>query len=207
MALCSFDLPSYGQSKYETIYKVITNPNSLVQKESAKVAGKIAEKTRQAEINARRFHPALPLKIDTNKTKAYTRISNLPALSAAQQKKSKELNKKKELINVINRFCTYAKIDSQSCDVEDLSAFPLSDGQRKLSVHIEQELLEIGNGRDITVQRSDNEYIYVKIPSNVKKAVPSIMFMAHLDTTPEAPGGDICPLVHFNYSGQDIILP
>lgn len=114
---------------------------------------------------------------------------------------------KKRLEKIIKRFVSYAKINSQSTDTADMNAFPLNEGQRQMAAHIEQELLTISRGHGMTVKRSGSEYVYVKIPANIKRKVPSIMFMAHLDITPEAPGGDIRPIVHSNYQGGDIRLP
>lgn len=112
------------------------------------------------------------------------------------------------LEKIISRFVAYARINSQSTDTADMDAFPLNEGQRRIAAHIEKELLTIGKGHDMTVKRSESEYLYVKIPSNIKSGrVPSVMFMAHLDVTPEAPGGDIRPIVHRNYAGGDIRLP
>lgn len=111
------------------------------------------------------------------------------------------------LEKIISRFVAYARINSQSTDTDDMDAFPLNEGQRLIAAHMEKELLAIGKGHDMTVKRSESEYLYAKIPSNVKRRVPSVLFMAHLDVTPEAPGGDIRPIVHRNYAGGDIRLP
>lgn len=56
------------------------------------------------------------------------------------------------------------------------------------------------------VSRSDYQYVYATIPANCE-GVPSIMFMAHMDCTPECAGGEITPIVHRNYDGGDIHLP
>ena len=40
----------------------------------------------------------------------------------------------------------------------------------------------------------------------MEKEVPSVMFMAHMDVTPEANAKGICPQVHYNYDGSDIAL-
>lgn len=56
------------------------------------------------------------------------------------------------------------------------------------------------------VSRSDYQYVYATIPANCE-GVPSIMFMAHMDCTPECAGGEITPIVHRNYDGGDIQLP
>ena len=106
------------------------------------------------------------------------------------------------------RFVNYARINSQSTEGEDVTAFPLSMGQRQMARLVEQDLLKMAkNNKSLQVVRSEREYVYAKLPTTTKRKLPSIMLMAHLDITPEAPGGNIKPIVHRNYQGGDIILP
>ena len=106
------------------------------------------------------------------------------------------------------RFVNYARINSQSTEGEDVTAFPLSTGQRQMARLVEQDLLKMAkNNKSLQVVRSEREYVYAKLPATTKRKLPSIMLMAHLDITPEAPGGNIKPIVHRNYQGGDIILP
>lgn len=106
------------------------------------------------------------------------------------------------------RFVNYARINSQSTEGEDVTAFPLSMGQRQMARLVEQDLLKMAkNNKSLQVVRSESEYVYAKLPATTKRKLPSIMLMAHLDITPEAPGGNIKPIVHRNYRGGDIVLP
>lgn len=106
------------------------------------------------------------------------------------------------------RFVNYARINSQSTESEDVTAFPLSMGQRQMARLVEQDLLKMAkNNKSLQVVRSEREYVYAKLPATTKRKLPSIMLMAHLDITPEAPGGNIKPIVHRNYQGDDIVLP
>ncbi len=106
------------------------------------------------------------------------------------------------------RFVNYARINSQSTDGVDVTAFPLSMGQRQMARLVEQDLLKLAkNNKSLQVVRSESEYVYAKLPATTKRKLPSIMLMAHLDITPEAPGGNIKPIVHRNYQGGDIVLP
>lgn len=106
------------------------------------------------------------------------------------------------------RFVNYARINSQSTEGEDVTAFPLSMGQRQMARLVEQDLLKLAkNNKSLQVVRSESEYVYAKLPATTKRKLPSIMLMAHLDITPEAPGGNIRPIVHRNYRGGDIVLP
>lgn len=108
----------------------------------------------------------------------------------------------------VSRFVNYARINSQSTDGVDVTAFPLSMGQRQMARLVEQDLLKLAkNNKSLQVVRSESEYVYAKLPATTKRKLPSIMLMAHLDITPEAPGGNIKPIVHRNYQGGDIVLP
>ena len=113
-----------------------------------------------------------------------------------------------EIEKCLRRFMNYASVNSQSTDSEDMSSFPLTPGQRKMAEMIEQELLLMAkSNKKLQVVRSESEYVYAKLPATTKRKLPSIMLMAHLDVTPEAPGGNIKPIVHRNYQGGDIKLP
>ena len=108
--------------------------------------------------------------------------------------------------NMLKRFLSYVKIESQSIDDPDMSSFPMTDGQKEIAQLIYNEVKGIG-GKNVKVTLSDDYYVYIDIPSNIKKKVPSILFLAHMDVTPECNGKGIKPLVHKDYNGGDIQLP
>lgn len=130
----------------------------------------------------------------------------LKAAPAPDPKAAKEKKRKKTIETIISRFTTYAAINSQSWETEDPTKFPISFGQEDMAELIEEELRTIGADKDLIVSRSDYQYVYATIPANYEDA-PSIMFMAHMDCTPECVGGEITPIVHRNYNGGDIPLP
>lgn len=107
---------------------------------------------------------------------------------------------------ILERFLTYVKIESQSIDEPSMTSFPMTDGQREMARYIYDEVKAFG-GKEVKVTLSDDYYVYIDIPSNIKKKVPSILFMAHMDVTPEAPGSGIKPVVQRDYDGGDIKLP
>ena len=107
---------------------------------------------------------------------------------------------------MLERFLSYARVESASVYVSDMQVFPMTDGQRELARLVYDEVKSF-DGKDVKVTLSDDYYVYVDIPSNVKRQVPSILLMAHLDVTPEAPGVGIKPMVHRNYDGGPIVLP
>ena len=107
---------------------------------------------------------------------------------------------------MLNRFLSYVVIESQSIDEPDMNSFPMTFGQKLIAQLIYNEVKSFG-GSSVKVILSDDYYVYIDIPSNIKEKVPSILFMAHMDVTPEAPGKGIKPMVHRNYDGGDIKLP
>lgn len=107
---------------------------------------------------------------------------------------------------MLDRFLSYVKIESQSIDEPSMTSFPMTEGQREIAKFIYNEVKGF-SGKGVKVTLSDDYYVYIDIPSNIKKNVPSVLFMAHMDVTPEAPGKGIKPMVHRNYDGGDISLP
>lgn len=106
---------------------------------------------------------------------------------------------------ILERFLAYCNVESQSVDESDMSTFPMTEGQKKIANLIFDEVKSFGNN-NVKVTLSDDYYVYIDIPSNIKKKIPSILFMAHLDVTPEAPGNNISPIVHRNYDGGQLVL-
>ena len=124
----------------------------------------------------------------------------LVSMANAQDLKNPEAN------HVLNRFLRYVKIESQSIDDPDPELFTLTEGQKEMANVIFNELKAIDKDNKTDIKMSPNYYVYVKVPSNMEKEVPSVMFMAHMDVTPEANAKGICPQVHYNYDGSDISL-
>ena len=154
----------------------------------------------------RKPHPQLPKAPRPKPVNAVKAAQPAKAAPAPDPKAAKEKKRKKTIETIIRRFTTYATINSQSWDAYDPTEFPISDGQEEIAELIEQELRTIGSDKDLIVSRSDYQYVYATIPANCE-GVPSIMFMAHMDCTPECAGGEITPIVHRNYDGGDIQLP
>lgn len=116
------------------------------------------------------------------------------------------LNYKVGQEQMLQRFLSYVRIESQSVDEPDMSSFPMTEGQKDIARYIYNEVKGFG-GKNVKVTMTDDYYVYIDIPANIKKKVPSVLFLAHLDVTPEAPGVGIKPIVHKNYDGGDIQLP
>ncbi len=102
---------------------------------------------------------------------------------------------------IIDRFVKYVTVDTQS-DPENPD-FPSSEKQWNLAHILVDELKEIGL-EDVTLD--DNCYIMATVPSNVDYEVPTIGFIAHIDTSPDFTAENVKPQFHPNYDGKDIIL-
>lgn len=102
---------------------------------------------------------------------------------------------------IINRFFRYIAIDTQGDDQE--ACCPSSENQRLLADLLCDELKEFGVENSWVDEKS---FLYAKIPSNSAKPVPSVAFLAHLDTNPWVLGEHIRPRIVTGYDGGDIIL-
>lgn len=103
--------------------------------------------------------------------------------------------------HIIDRFISYIKIDTQS-DPNNPD-FPSTEKQWGLAHKLVAELKEIGLSN---VTLDDNCYIMATLPSNVNHKVPTIGFIAHIDTSPDYTGTNVNPQIHKNYDGKDIVL-
>ena len=100
---------------------------------------------------------------------------------------------------VVERFLQYVKYDTQS-DPESQSC-PSTRGQLALAQVLAQELEDIGL-EDVTLD--DNGYVMATLPANVNRATKTVGFIAHMDTSPDAPGKDVRPIMIEDYDGGDI---
>jgi tripeptide aminopeptidase len=104
---------------------------------------------------------------------------------------------------LLERFRRYVRIDTQSA--RDRTASPSTPGQLKLGRILVEELREAGL-RD--AELDDNGYVTATLAGGDGTAeAPPIGLLAHLDTSPEAPGRGVEPLVHRSYEGGVIELP
>jgi tripeptide aminopeptidase len=104
-------------------------------------------------------------------------------------------------MKVHERFLNYVKFDTQS--VPDLEVIPSSEKQKDLAKYLVTEMKSIGI-KDAFMD--EHGYVYGTVPSNMDKKVPTIGFIAHMDTSPDMPGNDIKPKIVKNYNGKDIVL-
>ncbi|HSM49927.1 MAG TPA: peptidase T [Thermoanaerobaculia bacterium] len=104
---------------------------------------------------------------------------------------------------VLERFLRYVQIDTQSN--EESESYPSTARQFDLLRPLVEELRGIGLA-DAAIDEWG--YVTATIPATSPKTeVPVIGFIAHVDTSPEMPGGGVKPIVHRDYRGQDLVLP
>lgn len=102
---------------------------------------------------------------------------------------------------LVEKFLEYVEIDttpdskSQSC--------PSSELQWNLAKIIVKDLEEIGL---VNISLDKNGYIMGTLPSNTEKNIPTIGFIAHMDTAPSFNGKEVKPRIIDNYDGNDIVL-
>ena len=100
---------------------------------------------------------------------------------------------------LIERFLRYVAIDTQS-DHES-NSFPSTEKQKDLSRLLVSELKSMG----LDAFLDDDGYVYTKIKGN-KNDAPKIGFVAHVDTSPDAPGANVKPRIIEKYDGSEIKL-
>jgi tripeptide aminopeptidase len=107
------------------------------------------------------------------------------------------------LLTVLERFLHYVRYDTQSD--ERSSTYPSSGKQLVLLRDLADELRGIGL-TDAAID--EHGYVTATISAtSTKRDVPTIGFLAHVDTSPEMPGANVTPIVHHNYDGADLVLP
>lgn len=102
---------------------------------------------------------------------------------------------------IVNRFLKYVSFDTQSDEAS--SSTPSTEKQFRLAEYLVEELRAVGLEE---VEMDAQGYVYATLPSNVEHAVPTIGFIAHIDTSPDASGANIRPRIVQNYDGTDIVL-
>ncbi|MDA7025208.1 peptidase T [Bacillus sp. CLL-7-23] len=102
---------------------------------------------------------------------------------------------------LIERLISYAKVDTQSD--ENIETCPSTPGQLTLAKMLVDELKKIGM-EDVTID--ENGYVMATLPANTDKPVPTIGFLAHVDTATDFTGKNVNPQIIEQYDGKDIVL-
>lgn len=104
-------------------------------------------------------------------------------------------------MNIVERFLSYVAFDTQSAEGQGRT--PSTDRQFKLAEHLRDELVQIGLTE---VEMDEMGYVYATLPANTDRQIPTIGFIAHMDTSPDASGANIKPRIVKNYDGGTIVL-
>lgn len=102
---------------------------------------------------------------------------------------------------VTERLIRYAKINTQSDETSQNT--PSTEGQWELANMLVDELKQIGM-KDVTLD--EHCYVMATLPANTDEDIPTIGFLAHLDTATEFTGANVKPQVWENYDGNDLVL-
>ena len=105
-------------------------------------------------------------------------------------------------MTVLDRFLRYVTIDTRADEAS--TSCPSTPGQLVLQQRLADELRAIGLS-DVEVDA--NGYLMATVPATVTGSVPTIGFIAHVDTSPEMSGTGVKPIVHRAWDGSDIVLP
>ena len=103
-------------------------------------------------------------------------------------------------MELLDYFLDFVKFDTTSD--ENSGVTPSSEGQMEFARYLKKILEEIGL-EDITLD--ENAYLMATLPSNIDKDVPTVGFIAHMDTSPEMIGKNVSPRI-VKYEGDDIVL-
>ncbi len=103
-------------------------------------------------------------------------------------------------MNVTERFLKYVKFDTKSD--ENTGVTPSTPGQMVFAKYLKEELEALGL-TEITLD--DNAYLMATLPANTDEEIPTIGFIAHLDTSPDMSGANVNPQM-VDYKGGDIVL-
>ena len=96
----------------------------------------------------------------------------------------------------------YVSFDTQSCE-ENEAECPSTEKQFALARYLKSELESLGLE---DVEMDAHAYVYATLPANTQKTVPTIGFIAHMDTSPDCSGANVKPRIIQNYDGSDIVL-
>ena len=102
---------------------------------------------------------------------------------------------------LLERFLRYVKIDTQSA--EGQADVPSTEKQLDLARLLRQEMEAMGL-KDVTLD--SHGYVMGTLPANTPQALPRIGFIAHMDTSPDASGQGVKPILWEDYDGGELTL-
>ena len=105
-------------------------------------------------------------------------------------------------MELTDRFLKYISFDTQSSE-ENEAQRPSTQKQFELARYLKGELESLGLQ---DVEMDEHAYVYATLPANTKKPIPTIGFIAHMDTSPDCSGENVKPRIIKDYDGSDITL-
>ena len=102
---------------------------------------------------------------------------------------------------LVERFLRYVSFDTHSS--EETRITPSTPGQMVFAKYLKSELESLGL-EEITLD--EHGYLFATLPANTDKEIPTIGFIAHMDTSPDMSGKDVTPRIVENYNGSEIVL-
>lgn len=105
-------------------------------------------------------------------------------------------------MELLERFLRYVSFDTQS--EPDSTSYPSTAKQHALLDYLADELRSIGL-TDVTKDKWG--YVFGTVPATPGcETLPTIGFIAHIDTSPDMPGANVRPQIVAGYDGGDIPL-
>ena len=104
-------------------------------------------------------------------------------------------------MNLVERFLRYVSFDTQSD--ENSGVTPSTQKQMVFAQYLKGELEDLGLEE---IELDEYGYLYATLPANTDKEVPTIGFIAHMDTSPDMSGAGVTPRIVHDYDGSDIVL-
>ena len=94
-------------------------------------------------------------------------------------------------MELTDRFLKYISFDTQSSE-ENEAQRPSTQKQFELARYLKRELESLGLQ---DVEMDEHAYVYATLPANTKKPIPTIGFIAHMDTSPDCSGENVKPRI------------
>ncbi len=104
-------------------------------------------------------------------------------------------------MNLVERFLRYVSFDTQSD--ENSGVTPSTPKQMLCAQYLKHDLEALGLEEN---ELDEFGYLYATLPANTDKEIPTVGFIAHMDTSPDMSGAGVTPRIVHNYDGSDIVL-
>ena len=104
-------------------------------------------------------------------------------------------------MTLVERFLKYVSFDTQSS--EEGKNTPSTDKQMVFARYLKTELEALGLE---DIELDEHAYLYATLPANTDKPLPTVGFIAHMDTSPDCSGANVHPRIVEKYDGSDIVL-